>query len=81
MIAREATSGYRIIIQRDGAATIRAWRGKKGIAHDAALNLVSSFYDVIRFTITDVRSGEIVAAGDANGFTSSVIGPLNWSDF
>ncbi len=81
MSASEKTHGYRIIIQRDGANTIRAWRGKKGIAWDAAWNMLDCLTDVIRFTITDVASGEIIAVGDANGLTNCILDPLKWSDF
>lgn len=81
MSASEKTHGYRIIIQREGAETIRAWRGKKGIAHDAVLVMLENLDNVTRFMITDVRSGEIIAHGGASGFANSTIGSLGWSDF
>jgi hypothetical protein len=81
MTAREKTSGYRIIVQRDGAESVRAWRGKTGNALDAVREMLGYLADVTMFTITDVRSGEIIACGDVYGFTNSAIGPLGWNDF
>lgn len=81
MQTSENTSGYRIIVQRESAPTIRTWRGKKGVAKDTVIKMMGYLDGPFRFTITDIADQAIIAHGTERGFEASTIGPLNWGDY